>query len=248
MGLLEGRTALITGAARGIGYGIASSFVREGANVVVVDLDLTASEEAARSLANASIRTLGLAGDAGDEKQVQTVVAAAQNTFGRIDILVNNAGIDTVSELAQMSTQMWDDMMRVNVKSVFLCCRAVLPLMIENRYGRIINISSQLAHKGTPGMAHYCASKAAILGFTRALAHEVISSGVTVNAICPGPIDTEMFRSQPEQWRRQKLAELPIGRMGSINEVAPSAVLLASDAGSFYVGASLNPNGGDVMI
>ena len=119
---------------------------------------------------------------------------------------------------------------------------------IENGWGRIINISSQLAHKGAADMAHYAAAKAGVIGFTRSLAYEVARDGITVNAICPGPIDTELFRGIPADWRARKLAELPIGRAGHVKEIAPAAVLLASDEGSYFVGATINPNGGDYMI
>jgi len=138
--------------------------------------------------------------------------------------------------------------MRINLRSIFLCSREVLPSMLERKHGRIINLSSQLAHKGAPLMAHYCAAKAAVIGFTRSLAYEVARDGVTVNAICPGPVDTELFRGLPEDWRKEKLGSLPIGRAANVDEIAPVAVLLASDEGSYFIGASLNPNGGDYMI
>jgi 3-oxoacyl-[acyl-carrier protein] reductase len=147
-----------------------------------------------------------------------------------------------------MPLAMWDEMITVDLRSVFLCTRAVLPGMIQRKWGRVINISSQLAHKGAVDMAHYAAAKAGVIGFTRSLAYEVAKDGITVNAICPGPVDTALYRGIPEDWRRRKMAEMPIGRPGTVDEIAPTAVLLASDEGSFYVGATLNPNGGDVMI
>jgi 3-oxoacyl-[acyl-carrier protein] reductase len=168
--------------------------------------------------------------------------------LGRIDILVNNAGIDTTSIVAEMDTAMWDQMMAVNLRSVFLCTRAVLKPMIARKFGRIINIASQLGHKGAPEMAHYAAAKAGVIGFTKSLAYEVARDGVTVNAICPGPIDTELFRGLPEEWRKRKLNELPIGRAGQVEEIAPTAILLASEEGAYYVGVTMNPNGGDVML
>jgi 3-oxoacyl-[acyl-carrier protein] reductase len=245
---LEGKMALVTGGARGIGRAIALAFAREGAAVAILDLRKDLAAETAKDLAGIGARTLAVAADVGDEAQVQAAVAEVERTFGRIDILVNNAGIDTNARVAEMPTAMWDDMMRVNLRSVFLCTRAVLPGMTQRRWGRIINTSSQLAHKGAADMAHYAAAKAGVLGFTRSLAYEVARDGITVNAICPGPIDTELFRNIPEGWRKNKLAELPIGRAGTVDEIAPTAVLLASDEGSYYIGASLNPNGGDVMI
>jgi len=143
---------------------------------------------------------------------------------------------------------MWDQMMAVNLRSVFLCSRAVLKPMIARKYGRIINIASQLGHKGAAEMAHYAAAKAGVIGFTKSLAYEVARDGITVNAICPGPIETALFRGIPEEWRKRKLAELPIGRAGTVDEIAPTAVLLASAEGAYYVGATMNPNGGDIML
>ncbi len=247
-GRLKGRTALITGGARGIGEAVAKAFVREGASVAILDLKPEAAKGAADRLAASGGKAMSVAADVSDEAAVIAAVGEASRALGRIDILVNNAGIDTTSLVVAMPTAMWDHMMAVNLRGVFLCTRAVLPGMIERKFGRIINISSQLAHKGAAEMAHYAAAKAGVIGFTRSLAYEVATEGVTVNAICPGPIDTELFRNIPEDWRRRKLAELPIGRPGTVDEVAPTAVLLASEEGAYYIGATMNPNGGDVMI
>ena len=246
-GRLDGRTALVTGGARGIGEAIARAFVREGAAVAILDRRLDAAKATADTLA-AKGKAVAVAADVSDEAAVKSAVESATKALGRIDILVNNAGIDTTSLVVEMPTAMWDEMIAVNLRSVFLCTRAVLPGMIARKFGRIISTSSQLAHKGAAEMAHYAAAKAGVIGFTRSLAYEVARDGVTVNAICPGPIDTELFRDLPEAWRKRKLAELPIGRAGSVEEIAPTAVMLASDEGAYYVGATLNPNGGDVMV
>lgn len=248
IGRLEGRTALVTGGGRGIGEAIAVAFAREGANVAVLDVSLSAAEATAAKISALGCKGIAVAADVSDEGQIEAAVAHAIEALGRIDIIVNNAGIDTTSVVAEMPTAMWDQMMSVNLRGVFLCTRAVLPGMMERKYGRIINISSQLGHKGAPEMAHYAAAKAGVIGFTRSLAYEVARHGITANAICPGPIETELFRALPEAWKRRKLSELPIGRAGTVDEIAPTAVLLASDDGAYYVGATMNPNGGDVMV
>ncbi|MBZ9856500.1 3-oxoacyl-ACP reductase FabG [Mesorhizobium sp. CA13] len=247
-GRLAGKKALVTGGARGIGGAIATAFAREGADVAVLDLKLEAAEARTSALADFGVKTFAVAADVSDEAQVEAAVKKVEAALGQIDILVNNAGIDTTSVVAEMSTGMWDQMMAVNLRSVFLCTRAVLKPMISRKFGRIINIASQLGHKGAPEMAHYAAAKAGVIGFTRSLAYEVARDGITVNAICPGPIETELFRALPEEWKKRKLGELPIGRAGHVDEIAPTAVLLASEEGAYYIGATMNPNGGDVML
>jgi 3-oxoacyl-[acyl-carrier protein] reductase len=247
-GRLQGKKALVTGGARGIGGAIATAFAREGADVAVLDLRIEAAEEKVAELRQFGVKTFAVAADVSDESQVNAAIAAATEALGQIDILVNNAGIDTTSVVAEMDTPMWDQMMAVNLRSVFLCTRAVLKPMIARKFGRIINIASQLGHKGAAEMAHYAAAKAGVIGFTKSLAYEVARDGVTVNAICPGPIETALFRGIPEEWRKRKLNELPIGRAGQVEEIAPTAVLLASEEGAYYVGATMNPNGGDVML
>lgn len=248
MAKLAGKKCLVTGAGRGIGQAIVMAFAREGAAVVVLDRTPEASQETLAALRQLGATAHAVSADVADEAAVTAAIAAADAVLGGIDVLVNNAGIDTTSRLIDMPVAMWDEMMAVNLRSVFLCTRAVLPGMIERRWGRVISISSQLAHKGAADMAHYAAAKAGVIGFTRSLAYEVAKDGITVNAICPGPVDTALYRGIPEAWRRNKMAEMPIGRPGTVDEIAPTAVLLASDDGSFYIGATLNPNGGDVMI
>jgi 3-oxoacyl-[acyl-carrier protein] reductase len=248
MGKLSGKTAIVTGGASGMGRGVALNFAEEGASVAVLDRNEAGAKEVADAAAASGVKAIGLACDVGDEASVKSAFAAAAQALGDIDILINNAGIDTTELVENMSTEMWDEMMRVNLKSIFLCSREVIPAMKRKKWGRIINFSSQLAHKGAPLMAHYCASKAAVMGFTRSLAYEVIEHGITVNSINPGPIDTPLYTGIPEAWRREKEASMPIKRPGRVEEVVPTVLLLASDEGSFYVGASMNMNGGDVMV
>lgn len=174
MGKLDGRLAIVTGGATGLGRGIAELFAAEGADIAILDRNGDGAQSVAAGIAAQGRRALGLAADVGREEDVEAAFRTVFQTLGEPDILVNNAGILTVAALADMATDMFDEMIRINLKSVFLCTRAVLPAMRRRRYGRIINISSQLAYKGGEGMSHYAAAKAGILGLTRSLAHEVI--------------------------------------------------------------------------
>ena len=246
MGKLDGRVAIVTGAATGLGRGIALLFAAEGADVAVLDRNAAGAEQVAAAIRDLGRKALGVQVDVGDEAGVKTAIARAVETLGPPDILVNNAGIATVSLLENMETSMWDEMIRINLSSLFYCIRAVLPHMQARRYGRIINISSQLAHKGGEGMTHYAAAKAGVLGLTRSLAYEVTRDNIAVNAICPGPLYTDM--KLPPEWAAKKQSELIIGRQGHVSEIAPTALLLATEEAAFYVGATFNPNGGDIMV
>jgi 3-oxoacyl-[acyl-carrier protein] reductase len=168
--------------------------------------------------------------------------------LGDVDILVNDAGTMGQFLFEELTVAEWDRVMGVNLRGVFLCTRAVIPGMLERGRGKIINVASQLGQIGGVEMVHYSASKAGVIGFTKALAREVSTRGVHVNAIAPGPILTAMMEEETEAWAARKLAELPIGRFGEVGEVAPTAVFLASDESSYYVGQTLCPNGGDVML
>lgn len=243
-GQLNGRTALIVGGAGGIGKAIGAAYVAEGASVVLADR----SEDAAAKAAQEIGATAGIGIDVADEESVIAGVAAAREAVSHIDILVNSAGIATQAPVADMSLAMWTETLQIDLTGVFLVTHHVLPEMIERKSGRIINIASQLGIKGGHSLAHYCAAKAGVLGFTKSLALEVAANGILVNAISPGPIDTPMVAGIDEEWKAAKRRELPLGRFGVPEEVAPTAVLLASDpGGNLYVGANLGPNSGDVM-
>jgi 3-oxoacyl-[acyl-carrier protein] reductase len=246
MGKLDGRVAVVTGAATGLGRAIALLYAKEGADLGLVDRNGEGASTVARHIEAQGRRAAAARADVGHEAQVERAFARLREALGDPDILVNNAGIATVSRLEDMATALWDEMLRVNLRSVFLCTRAVLPAMRARRWGRIINISSQLAHKGGEGMAHYAAAKAGILGLTRSLAHEVTADNIAVNAICPGPLDTDM--KLPPEWAAKKRSELLIGRSGRVEEIAPTALLLATEEAAYYVGATFNPNGGDIMV
>ncbi len=249
MGLLDGRTALVTGASRGIGRAIAQAYAREGADVVINYRTAAAeAHELAAELERMGRRALVVQADVGREEQVQAMVASALAEFGRIDILVNNAGFVTLTPVERMETAIWDGMIETHLRGTFLVTRAVLPGMLERGDGRIINVSSQLGQIGREWMAHYAAAKAGIIGFTKSLAREVVGQGVLVNCIAPGPIDTGIVPEGAGQPRTNYDQLLPIGRPGAVEEVAPTAVFLASDAATYYVGQTLGPNGGDVML
>src|SRR6476660_9359519 len=248
MNRLKDRIAVVTGAASGIGKAIAIAFALEGADIVVADKVTKghASEVLAGIKAHGR-KFLFVQTDVSDEASVQAMAKAALARFGRVDILVNNAGIFTESLIENLSIEDWDRVMNVNLRGVFLCTRAFIGQMLERRDGRIINIASQLGQIGGKSVGHYAASQAGVIGLTKSLAREVALRGVLVNAIAPGPIETPLLDSETEEWRSAKLAELPIGRFGTVDEVTPTALLLASAEGSYYVGQTLGPYGGDVM-
>jgi 3-oxoacyl-[acyl-carrier protein] reductase len=249
MGKLTGKTAIVTGAANGIGRGIAEAFAAEGADVAIADI-VTAerAQSVLDTIRQSGQKALFVRTDVADEQQVRAMVDTVLETFGHVDILVNNAGIFTQSLLESMPVADWDRVLNVNLRGTFLCTRYVLPHLLAQGGGRIINIASQLAYLGGTEVAHYSASKGAVIAFTKAVAREVATRNVLVNAIAPGPIVTDLLRSETEEWKAAKLADLPIGRFGEVSEVAPTAVFLASDDASYYVGQTLGPNGGDVMV
>jgi 3-oxoacyl-[acyl-carrier protein] reductase len=248
-GRLASKKAVVTGGVRGIGRGIALGFAYEGADVAVIDLrpesDAASLLEA---ITKAGRRGLYIQADVSDEAAVEQAVKRILSEFGRIDVLVNNAGIVLESLVAEMAPADWDRIMDVNLRGTFVCTRFALPHMLEQGGGRVINMASQLGQIGGRTMAHYSASKAGVIGFTRSLAREVARNNVLVNAIAPGPINTDMLAGESEEWKRAKLADLPIGRFGEVDEVVPTAIFLASDDSSYYVGQVLGPNGGDVMF
>ena len=246
---LEGRTALVTGGSRGIGGAIVELFAAQGAKVALCHLDDTKGvAELEGRLGGRELSVEATECDVASEVAVAAMADWARARLGHVDILVNCAGIGGDKAFADLTLAEWDRMIGVHLRGTFLVTHAFFPDMVRRRWGRIINIASQLAYKGAPGLVHYCAAKAGIVGFTRALAYEGAPHGVTVNAIAPGPVETDLLRGLSEDWRAMKQAQLPIGRFGEVGEIAPTALLLASPEGSFYVGQTLSPNGGDVMV
>ena len=251
MGRLDGRVALVTGASRGFGRAIALALGREGADVVVnYHATAAGAAEVATALEKLGRRTLVIRADVGREPDVRELVAGAVTRFGRLDILVNNAGIMERGMFADAPVARYARMFETNVTGTMLCTRAALPAMIERRYGRIVNVSSQLARAGvgTGGFAAYAATKGAIEAFTRALAHEVGEHGITVNAIAPGGIDTDMSRAvMTPEYRARRIKELPVRHLGTLDDVAYAALWLADEAAGYLTGQVVQVNGGWVM-
>jgi 3-oxoacyl-[acyl-carrier protein] reductase len=246
---LEGRCAVVTGGAQGIGLGIALGFAREGAVVAVIDRQ---PDREGRPFTAETYPTgrpgLYIQADLAHEQEVVAAMASAEQALGRVDVLVNNAGVVGECEVATMPTEEWDRVMAVNLRSPFLCTRAVVPGMIDRGSGRIINVSSQLGQIGGETMAHYSASKAGLIGFTKALAREVSHHGILVNAIAPGPIETQMLAEESPEWVTRKRQQLPMRRFGRVDEVVPTAIFLAGEDSTYYTGQTLGPNGGDVTL
>jgi 3-oxoacyl-[acyl-carrier protein] reductase len=245
---LEGRVAMVTGASRGIGAAIALAFGREGARVAVhYHQSAERAAGVARAIEAAGGDALTVQADVTDARAVQAMVEATLARFGRLDILVNNAGILNRRLVHEMPDDVWDEMLATNLKSVFLCARAVLPHMLARGSGKIINLGSSIGQKGLTGHAHYAAAKGGIIAFTRALAREVGPKGIHVNAIAPGPIETDLIGPVTDEYRKKTSAGFALRRLGIPDDVAPTAVFLASDASGYYAGQTLCPNGGDVM-
>jgi 3-oxoacyl-[acyl-carrier protein] reductase len=249
MRILEGRVAIVTGASRGIGAAIATALAREGAPVAV-NYHRSAAQAAAvvDAIRAAGGHALAIAADVTDGRAVQQMIEVTLETFGRLDILVNNAGILNRGPLDTMSEEVWDRMVAANLKTVFLCSRAVLPHMLARGSGKIINISSTLGLKGLTGHVHYATTKGGIIAFTRALAREVGPKGINVNAIAPGPIETDLIGPVDDEFRKRTSMTFALRRIGLPEDVAPTVVFLASDAASYYAGQTFCPNGGDLML
>ncbi|SHG00526.1 3-oxoacyl-[acyl-carrier protein] reductase [Kaistia soli DSM 19436] len=246
---LAGRTAVVTGGSRGIGAAIVETFVEHGARVFYCHVGDEARAEALDARLSTDGRfAKGTVCDVADEQAVAAFFDGVRQEADAIDILVNCAGIGGDKPFGSITVADWDTMMGVHLRGTFLATRQVFDDMVSRRYGRIINFASQLAYKGAPNLAHYCAAKAGIVGFTRALSYEGAPHDVLVNAIAPGPVETELLMGMSDSWRAMKMGQLPIGRFGQPDEIAPAVLLLASESGSYFVGQTLSPNGGDVMI
>jgi NAD(P)-dependent dehydrogenase (short-subunit alcohol dehydrogenase family) len=244
---LDGRSALVTGGTRGLGRVMAEALAEAGASVCITSRSMDAARTAAEEIAAASgARVEGIEAEVRTADGVTRLVDDAHRDFGRVDILVNNAGVNIRGSVGELSESDWDTVVDTNLKGIFLLSRAFGPTMCEHGWGRVINLSSMLAAIGLPGRAPYAASKAGVVGLTRVLALEWAASGVTVNAICPGPFATEMNRQlleDPEKYAAF-VQKLPVGRWGELHEIKGIVVFLASNASSFMTGAALAIDGG----
>lgn len=246
---MQGRIAIITGSARGIGRAIAERLASLGANVVIADLQQETCQATAEEIAQSTgQRVLPIAINVTEAGSTQRMVEQTITTFGKIDILVNNAGITRDTLIMRMEEADWDLVLDVNLKGVFNCSKAVVRMMMKQRYGRIVNISSVSGQAGQIGQTNYSASKAGIIGFTKALAREVASRQITVNAVAPGFIPTFLTNTLPEDLKESILRYTPLGRMGKPEEVASAVAFLASEEAAYITGQVLAVDGGMVMM
>jgi len=241
------RVAFVTGASRGIGRAIALTLCRSGFDIVVASPEIEKNEEVAEEIRACSGEAMTLNLDVTSAESVKAGFQKALADKSRIDVLVNNAGITRDGLAMRMKPSDWDLVMKINLDGAFLCCQQVLPIMMKNRWGRIINISSVVGQAGSAGQANYAASKAGLIGLTKALAQEMASRGVTVNAVAPGYIDTDMTKALPEEVRQKILASVPLGRMGKPEDIASAVKFLASEDAAYITGHVLAVNGGMYM-
>ena len=247
MGLLQGKTALITGAARGIGKAIAMKFAKEGANIAFTDLFIDEEHgglATEREIQALGVKAKGYASNAADFAQTAEVVAEVQKEFGSIDILVNNAGITKDGLMLKMTEQQWDAVLNVDLKSAFNFIHAVTPIMMHQKGGSIINMSSVVGVHGNAGQCNYAASKAGLIALAKSIGQEIGRRGVRANAIAPGFIDSAMTRALPEEIRKEWVKNIPLRRAGTVDDIANVATFLASDLSSYVTGQVIQVDGG----
>lgn len=242
---LEGQVALVTGSSRGIGAVVARRMARAGARVALnYNASLDAAIEVREQIFARGGNAMLIAGDVSDESQAEQAIKAVVQEFGRVDILVNNAGIHRDRLLLRMTSADFDEVLQVNLRGAFLCTKFVMPHLIRQHYGRVINMSSVVGLTGNPGQANYAAAKAGLIGFTKAVAREVASRNVTVNAVAPGYIATGMVEGLSEDQRNQILERIPMGRFGTSDDVAETILFLSSRAAGYLTGQVLTIDGG----
>lgn len=246
--LLDGKTALVTGASRGIGRAIAIRLASEGAAVAINYAgNIKAAEEVKAVIEAAGGRAMLVQADVADAAAVDGMIKAVVENFGSIDILVNNAGITRDGLLMRMKEEDWDAVINTNLKGIFHCTKAVSKLMMKKRYGRIVNMASVVGLIGNAGQSNYAAAKAGVIGFSKSMARELASRGITVNMVAPGFIDTDMTAVLPDKVREAMVADIPLGKIGTPENVADAVVFLVSDQASYITGQTINVDGGMVM-
>lgn len=245
--MVKDRVAVVTGASRGIGRSIALALAAGGAKIVAADISLEGCEALIAELAKDGTEGLAVQCNVAISDDAERLIAAATERFGRVDILVNNAGITRDGLLMRMKDEEWDAVLNVNLKGAFVCTRAVSKVMSKQRYGRIINIASIVGQMGNAGQANYCASKAGLIGLTKSVARELARRNVTANAVAPGFIATDMTEALPEKARQELSAQIPMERLGSVNDIANAVLFLASDNSAYITGQVLAVNGGMYM-
>ncbi|ALC16799.1 3-oxoacyl-[acyl-carrier-protein] reductase [Desulfuromonas soudanensis] len=245
--MLKDKVAIVTGASRGIGRSIALDLVARGARVVASARNVQLLEDLVAEIKAQGGEAIAVVGDVSLASDANELIDEAVAAFGRVDILVNNAGITRDALLLRMKDEDWDAVLDTNLKGAFLCTRAAAKVMSKQRFGRIINISSVVGEMGNPGQANYCASKAGLIGLTKSVAKELARRNVTVNAITPGFIVTEMTDALSEKTREELMAQIPLGRLGGAEDIAHAVVFLASDSAAYITGQVLGVNGGMYM-
>lgn len=244
MSNLTNQIVLVTGASRGIGAAIAQELGKQGATVIGTATSVSGADNINTSLKTANIAGMGIALNVNDAKQIEAVLAEITSKFGEVTILVNNAGITRDTLLMRMKAEDWDAVISTNLTSVYRMSQAVLRPMMKGRTGRIISISSVVGHMGNAGQTNYAAAKAGMAGFTKSLAAEVGSRNITVNCVAPGFIDTDMTAELPEAIKTKMLENVPLGRLGNVNEIAATVAFLASPSAAYITGETIHVNGG----
>lgn len=245
--MLENQIALVTGASRGIGAAIAQELGKQGAVVIGTATTSNGAEQITQALRQTGINGTGMALDVNDPTQIEAVLKTIADTFGEVSILVNNAGITRDTLLMRMKDEDWDAVISTNLTSVYRLSQAVMRPMMKARHGRIISVSSIVGHTGNAGQTNYAAAKAGMSGFTKSLAQELGSRGVTVNCVAPGFIDTDMTRELPEKIKTDLLAKIPMGKLGDVKDIAAAVAFLASPSAGYITGETLHVNGGMYM-
>ncbi len=243
---LKGRTAFVTGGAQGIGKSICEALAAEGADIIVSDINIEAAQKTADELKATGIKAIAVKTNVASYAEVEASIKSAAEQFGKIDILINNAGITRDGLLIRMKEEDWDLVINVDLKSVFNATKAAAPIMMKQRYGRIVNIASIVGEMGNAGQANYSAAKGGVIALTKTSARELASRGITVNAIAPGFIDTDMTRKLPDEVREKLKAQIPMQALGSADDVAKAVVFLCADA-DYITGHVIKVNGGMYM-